>query len=105
MMHDNAFEDPEHTPYTPDQRAAAASRSTWVSVGVNVVLTVTQIGVGVFAKSQGLVADGIHSLSDLVSDFVVLFASHHSKKDAYADHPYGHHLHTQVMGQQDDGFA
>ena len=93
MMRDNEFEDPEHTPYTPDQRAAAASRSTWVSVGVNVVLTVTQIGVGVFAKSQGLVADGIHSLSDLVSDFVVLFASHHSKKDADADadHPYGHH--------------
>ena len=90
-MHDNEFEDPEHTPYTPDQRAAAASRSTWVSVGVNVVLTITQIGVGVFAKSQGLVADGIHSLSDLVSDFVVLFASHHSKKDADADHPYGHH--------------
>ena len=91
MMRDNEFEDPEHTPYTSDQRAAAASRSTWVSVGVNVVLTITQIGVGVFAKSQGLVADGIHSLSDLVSDFVVLFASHHSKKDADADHPYGHH--------------
>ncbi len=91
MMRDNEFEDPEHTPYTSDQRAAAASRSTWVSVAVNVVLTITQIGVGVFAKSQGLVADGIHSLSDLVSDFVVLFASHHSKKDADADHPYGHH--------------
>ena len=58
---------------------------------MNVVLTVTQIGVGLFAKSQGLVADSIHSLSDLVSDFVVLFASHHSKKDADADHPYGHH--------------
>jgi cation diffusion facilitator family transporter len=37
-----------------------------------------------------LIADGIHSLSDLVADFVVLFASHHSKKDADADHPYGH---------------
>jgi cation diffusion facilitator family transporter len=36
------------------------------------------------------VADGIHSLSDLVSDFVVLFASHHSKKEADEDHPYGH---------------
>ena len=35
-------------------------------------------------------ADGIHSLSDLVADFVVLFASHHSKKDADEDHPYGH---------------
>jgi cation diffusion facilitator family transporter len=37
-----------------------------------------------------LIADGIHSLSDLVSDFVVLFASHHSRKDADIDHPYGH---------------
>ena len=80
-------EDPEHT---PAERATAASRSTWVSVGVNIVLTVTQVAVGILAKSQGLVADGIHSLSDLVADFVVLFASHHSKKDADEDHPYGH---------------
>jgi cation diffusion facilitator family transporter len=80
-------EDPEHT---PAERATAASRSTWVSVGVNIVLTVTQVVVGVLSKSQGLVADGIHSLSDLVADFVVLFASHHSKKDADEDHPYGH---------------
>ena len=35
-------------------------------------------------------ADGIHSLSDLVADFVVLFAGHHAKKDADEDHPYGH---------------
>jgi cation diffusion facilitator family transporter len=80
-------EDPEHT---PAERASAASRSTWVSVGVNIVLTVTQVAVGIVSKSQGLVADGIHSLSDLVADFVVLFASHHSKKDADEDHPYGH---------------
>jgi cation diffusion facilitator family transporter len=49
-----------------------------------------QIVVGVYAKSQGLIADGIHTLSDLVADFVVLFANHHSKKDADLDHPYGH---------------
>ncbi len=80
-------EDPEHT---PSERAAAASRSTWVSVAVNLVLTVTQIIVGINAKSQGLIADGIHSLSDLVADFVVLFANRHSQKDADEDHPYGH---------------
>ena len=72
------------------QRAAAASKSTWISVGVNLALTILQIVVGIFAKSQGLVADGIHSLSDLVADFVVLFANHHSKKEADEDHPYGH---------------
>lgn len=72
------------------ERAAAASRSTWTSVSVNICLSIAQISIGLFAKSQGLVADGIHSLSDLVADFVVLFASHHSKKDADDDHPYGH---------------
>ncbi len=90
MNRDDITEDPEHDQYTPAQRAQAASRSTWVSVGVNLVLTVTQVTVGVFSKSQGLIADGIHSLSDLVADFVVLFANHHSKKDADTDHPYGH---------------
>jgi len=83
-------DDIEDTPHTTAERAAAASRSTWVSVAVNLVLTITQIAVGVFAKSQGLVADGIHSLSVLVADFVVRFASHHSTKDADEDHPYGH---------------
>lgn len=71
-------------------RASAASRSTWVSVGVNLFLSTTQVLVGVFSYSQGLIADGIHSLSDLFADFVVLFANHHSKKDADEDHPYGH---------------
>lgn len=82
------LEDAEHT---PAQRAAAGARSTWVSVAVNVALSTAQVGIGIASKSQGLVADGIHSLSDLVADFVVLFAGHHSKKDADADHPYGHH--------------
>jgi cation diffusion facilitator family transporter len=81
----------EHSTHTAAERSAAASRSTWVSVVVNVVLSTLQIVVGVMAKSQGLIADGIHSLSDLVADFVVLFAGHHSQKDADEDHPYGHH--------------
>ncbi|MEY2860165.1 MAG: hypothetical protein RL392_623 [Pseudomonadota bacterium] len=81
----------EHSTHTQAERSAAASRSTWVSVGVNVVLSTTQIVVGIMAKSQGLIADGIHSLSDLVADFVVLYAGHHGQKDADTDHPYGHY--------------
>ena len=84
-------EDSEDSTQSPAERQTAAARSTWVSVAVNLLLTVMQITVGIIAKSQGLIADGIHSLSDLVADFVVLFAGHHSKKDADVDHPYGHH--------------
>lgn len=42
------------------------------------------------SKSQGLIADCVHSLSDLVADFFVLFASLHGRKDADEEHPYGH---------------
>ena len=90
MKFNDFADDAEDTQHTPTERAAAASRSTWVSVGVNLVLSAIQIVVGVLARSQGLIADGIHSLSDLVADFVVLFAGHHAQKDADEDHPYGH---------------
>ena len=71
-------------------REQAARRSTWVSVAVNLLLTCAQIAVGLIAASQALVADGIHSLSDLAADFVVLLALRHSRKAPDADHPYGH---------------
>lgn len=74
----------------PEQRTAAGRRSTWVSVAVNIVLSLTQIVVGWLTRSQSLVADGVHSLSDLVADFVVLVASREATKPADKDHPYGH---------------
>ena len=73
------------------ERFRAARKSTWISVFVNCLLTLWQIVTGVFSGSQGLIADGIHSLSDLVADFVVLIANHKSKKDPDDDHHYGHH--------------
>ncbi|MDD4944221.1 MAG: cation diffusion facilitator family transporter [Rhodoferax sp.] len=90
MRSDEFPDNDEDSPFTPAQRSAAAARSTWVSVAINLVLSVAQIAAGVLTKSQGLIADGIHTLSDLVADFVVLFANHHSQKDADQDHPYGH---------------
>jgi cation diffusion facilitator family transporter len=90
MKYNEFPNDGDDADHSPAERAAAASLCTWVSVGVNLVLTVTQVVAGILAKSQGLVADGIHSLSDLVADFVVLFAGYHSKKEADTDHPYGH---------------
>jgi len=72
-------------------RAKAAQKSTWVSVVVNLGLSCAQVTTGLITSSQALVADGVHSLSDLVADFVVLVASHQSQKAPDEDHPYGHH--------------
>ena len=81
---------PDDETEDPAASAAAASRSTWVSVAVNLCLSIGQVITGLLSQSQGLIADGIHSLSDLVADFVVLFAGHHSRKPVDAGHPYGH---------------
>lgn len=62
-----------------------------VSVVVNVLLTAVQLIIGLFAQSTALVADAIHSLSDLVSDGVVLYVNKHSQQPPDAEHPYGHH--------------
>jgi cation diffusion facilitator family transporter len=77
--------DPAHP-----ERFAAAQKCTWVSVGINLVLTLLQLAVGYFGRSQALIADGLHSLSDLLSDFLVLFANRESSRHADARHPYGH---------------
>ena len=76
---------------TPNQRRKRIiNRVTWVGVFVNVFLSLAQIISGLLAQSQALVADGLHTLADLVSDFVVLITAHHASKDADEDHPYGH---------------
>ena len=88
-MNSSPYPDFSDTEITP-QMQQAAKRSTWVSVVVNTILSALQIAVGFFAQSQALIADGIHSLSDLLSDFVVLIAGRYSVKEADEGHPYGH---------------
>jgi len=56
----------------------------------NIVLSVLKVTVGLAAGSMALVADGIHSISDMVTDFVVLLGIHFGSKQADEEHPYGH---------------
>lgn len=71
-------------------RSQEIHKCTLVSVIINILLTGFQIVAGLFSGSQGLIADGIHSLSDLSSDFVVLIANKKSQKASDIDHHYGH---------------
>lgn len=71
-------------------RFAAARKSTWMSIFINLGLTFIQVLGGIFGRSQSLMADGLHSLADLLSDVLVLFANRHGNKHADANHPYGH---------------
>lgn len=75
---------------TPQQRRQETNRITLWGVAVNFVLAVIKIVGGIIGQSQALLADGIHSLSDLASDAMVLLAVKHAGEDADEDHPYGH---------------
>jgi cation diffusion facilitator family transporter len=77
-------------------RAAAAARSTWVSVGVNIGLVSLQISIGLLSRSHALVADGLHSLSDLLADFVVLVANRFSGDASDDKHHYGHYRYENA---------
>lgn len=72
------------------QRKKAMDTATWWGLIVNLLLSIGKLLVGYIGHSQALIADGLHSLSDLVSDGMVLLATHHSNIDADEDHPYGH---------------
>lgn len=63
---------------------------TYLGMVINVVLSAIKLIVGWAVSSLALVADGVHSLSDLVTDVAVLLGSHLGAKKPDRTHPYGH---------------
>ncbi len=80
----------------------AKKKITVIGGVVNLVLSILKIGLGWLGQSHALIADGFHSLSDLLTDGLVYFASHHGSQEADEDHPYGHArfetLATVILG-------
>ncbi len=72
------------------QRYRAMRNVSLIGAAGNIVLAGFKILFGFIAQSQALIADGLHSLADLATDIMVVFAARHSNKAADADHPYGH---------------
>ena len=74
-----------------------ANKSTWVSVIVNFFLVIFQIIVGFFSKSSALIADGFHTLADMMSDLIVLITSSKSLNPPDDDHNYGHQRYENAV--------
>jgi cation diffusion facilitator family transporter len=66
------------------------TRTAVIGAAINFLLSVVKIIAGVIGHSHALVADGIHSLSDLLSDLLVLVAGRRASDGPDHDHPYGH---------------
>ncbi len=80
----------EQTETRAEHRLRETKRVTLVGALVNLLLSIVKIAFGLIAQSQALLADGIHSLSDLLSDALVWFAAAHAAQGPDSDHPYGH---------------
>lgn len=71
-------------------RGKEIRRITVVGAIANIILTIFKIIAGALGRSAAMVADGIHSLSDLLSDIVVLVFTHISSKGKDKNHSFGH---------------
>ena len=71
-------------------RAARAKKVTWVGFWVNVVLSVAKIIAGIVGRSGAMIADGVHSISDFVTDIIVIVFIGVSAKGENTRFRYGH---------------
>jgi cation diffusion facilitator family transporter len=85
-MHDHTH----HHPNPRDARYREVRKVTLIGSIVDLLLGIIKVVIGYLSHSQALVADGIHSFSDLFTDFLVLFAAKHAHRAADEEHPYGH---------------
>ncbi len=88
--------------FDPEKIDRLKSKVTLIGAFINLFLSIIKIGFGLLGQSAALIADGIHSLSDLFSDFFVLIAVKLGSREADWDHPYGHRrfetMATVILG-------
>jgi cation diffusion facilitator family transporter len=85
------------TDMTHEKRYKIISRVNWICTGVDAVLSVVKLSIGFFVRSPALIADGLHSLSDLATDILALVLGNLAKHGPDEDHPYGH-ARYETMG-------
>lgn len=79
-----------------DQRRRTAEKVTLIGSVIDLTLGVAKILIGSIANSAALIADGVHSLSDLATDFMVIVVLRLSHRGPDKDHPWGHGRYETV---------
>lgn len=79
----------------PDYREA--KRITWISVIAHIILGGGKVTAGYFGHSRALIADGLHSFTDLTTDIAVLLGIGYASRPPDATHHYGHYKITTLV--------
>lgn len=83
-------------PLSDKERYATISRVNWVCSIVDALLSVLKLSIGFLTRSPALIADGVHSLSDLATDILALILGNLAQHGPDEDHPYGHARYETV---------
>jgi len=75
---------------TAPMRERYVRKVTWTGLLTNIGLSGLKFAAGYFGRSQALIADAIHSLTDTTTDIAIIAGSHYWSRPADEDHPYGH---------------
>ncbi|MDE6528995.1 MAG: cation diffusion facilitator family transporter, partial [Muribaculaceae bacterium] len=76
--------------FSDEQAVRLARHVTWVGFWMNALLGVIKVLAGVFGRSAAMVADGVHSFSDFVTDIIVLIFVGIGRRKANVEYQYGH---------------
>jgi cation diffusion facilitator family transporter len=71
-------------------RETSVRRVSWIGLLTNIGLSGLKFAAGYFGRSQALIADAIHSLTDTTTDIAVIAGSHYWSRPPDESHPYGH---------------
>ena len=82
-----------------EERFVIGNRISKITIIINVVLSAIKVLAGIIGRSGAMIADGIHSLSDVLSTLAVMLGLKLAKQPADEDHPYGHEKMEPVMAK------
>ncbi|HZK01049.1 MAG TPA: cation diffusion facilitator family transporter [Tissierellaceae bacterium] len=74
-------------------------KTSIITIIINIVLSAIKIIAGIIGKSSAMLADGVHTLSDVLTTFVVLIGLKVSSKEADDSHPYGHEKYEPIFAK------
>lgn len=81
-----------------ENRADLAKKITWIGLIYNIILSGLKLVAGVLGNSAAMIADAVHSISDFVTDLIIIFSFNFVKKPVDDNHHYGHGKFETLAG-------
>lgn len=81
------------------ERLQIVNKISKLTIAINFLLSAVKVLAGVFGKSNAMISDGIHSLSDVMSTFLVMIGLKLSQKPEDINHPYGHEKFEPIFAK------